>query len=389
MRFHQFPGPAVGRIYGKAIKRQAQIETLRTTTALTPQGRDKPLPYEDCAYPRFEMTTQTQKERRAPEGRPTRNMDFILLKSFIAVAEEKSFSSAAKNLFISQQTLSKQIAKLEEDLGTSLFIRSRPLALTPDGGHLLPIAKEILQLKQQFEESSSKSFSGAHYIHLGIEHTIARAILPRVLPEFLREHPDTYLKLSEESPDVMQKSISYEGVDLVIGSLGSVPEKFESIPLCRKEHLLVVPKQLMASLAGDQTDALVERFSESADLRFFERAPFIKIPRQSSGGRALASYLKYYDVNPRFACELTNIENAFQLANSGIGVFIYAKVFWDMLSPALQKEYLQSIYIFPLPYLPDIEDVCAYYNREAGLHGMTQELFEAVRAFFEAYDRQS
>ena len=312
-------------------------------------------------------------------------MDFVLLKSFIAVAEEKSFSSAAKNLFISQQTLSKQIAKLEEDLGTTLFIRSRPLALTPDGGHLLPIAKEILQLKQQFEESSSRSFAGSHYIHLGIEHTIARAILPRVLPSFLREHPDTFLKLSEESPDVMQKSISYDGVDLVIGSLGSVPEKFEAIPLCRKDHLLVVPKALMAELAGERLPELRDRFSESADLSFFEKAPFIKIPRQSSGGRALSSYLKYYDINPRFVCELTNIENAFQLANAGLGVFIYARVFWDMLSPELQRDYLKNIYIFPLPYLPDIEDVCAYYNREVGLHGMTQELFEAVRAFFDAY----
>ena len=312
-------------------------------------------------------------------------MDFVLLKSFIAVAEEKSFSSAAKNLFISQQTLSKQIAKLEEDLGTTLFIRSRPLALTPDGGHLLPIAKEILQLKQQFEESSSRSFAGSHYIHLGIEHTIARAILPRVLPSFLREHPDTFLKLSEESPDVMQKSISYDGVDLVIGSLGSVPEKFEAIPLCRKDHLLVVPKALMAELAGERLPELRDRFSESADLSCFEKAPFIKIPRQSSGGRALSSYLKYYDINPRFVCELTNIENAFQLANAGLGVFIYARVFWDMLSPELQRDYLKNIYIFPLPYLPDIEDVCAYYNREVGLHGMTQELFEAVRAFFDAY----
>ncbi len=312
-------------------------------------------------------------------------MDFSLLKSFIAVAEEKSFSSAAKNLFVSQQTLSKQIAKLEEDLDTTLFIRSRPLALTPDGGRLLPIAKEILQLKQQFEESSSRSFSGTHYIHLGIEHTIARAILPRVLPAFLQEHPDTYVKLSEESPDVMQKSISYEGVDLVIGSLGSVPDKFEAIPLCRKEHLLVVPKALMAALAGDQLDALAAKFSASADLRFFESAPFIKIPRQSSGGRALGSYLKYYDISPRFVCELTNIENAFQLANSGVGIFIYAKVFWDMLGPELQEDYLKNIHIFPLPYLPDIEDVCAYYNREAGLHGMTLELFESVKGFFEDY----
>ena len=48
-------------------------------------------------------------------------MDFTILKSFIAVAEEKSFSAAAKHLFISQQSLSKQIAKLEEELDTPYF----------------------------------------------------------------------------------------------------------------------------------------------------------------------------------------------------------------------------------------------------------------------------
>ena len=185
---------------------------------------------------------------------------------------------------------------------------------------------------------------------------------------------------------MMQKSISYDGVDLVIGSLGSVPDKFEAIPLCRKDHLLVVPKPLFARLAGDRLDELRQSFSVTADLSFFESAPFIRIPRQSSGGRALNSYLKYYDINPHFVCELTNIENAFQLANSGVGVFIYAKVFWDMLSPELQADYLRNIYIFPLPYLPDTEDVCAYYNREVGLHGMTLELFDDIRAFFTGYE---
>ena len=92
-------------------------------------------------------------------------MDFSLLKSFTAVADEKSFSTAAKHLFISQQSLSKQIAKLEEELGTTLFVRSRPLSLTPDGKQFLQTAKEILQLKQQYEESSSHSFSGALFVN--------------------------------------------------------------------------------------------------------------------------------------------------------------------------------------------------------------------------------
>ena len=312
-------------------------------------------------------------------------MDFTLIKSYIAVAEEKSFSAASKHLFISQQTLSKQIAKIEEELDTTLLIRSRPLSLTNDGKLFLQTAKEILQLKQQFEENSSKSMGSSHFIHLGIEHTIARAILPHVLPAFLKEHPDTYVKLSEESPDVLQKAISYDGVDLVIGSISNTPENYEIIPLCRKEQLLVVPKPIMQALAGADYERMKALFSTVADLSWFENAPFIKIPHQCSGGRALSSYLKYYDISPRFVCELTNIENAFQLANSGLGIFIYSKLFWDMMAPELQEEYLKNIDIFPLPYLPDIDDVCAYYNREAGLRGKNRELFDTIRDFFDSY----
>ncbi len=314
-------------------------------------------------------------------------MDFALLKSFIAVADEKSFSTAAKHLFISQQSLSKQIAKLEEELDTPLFVRSRPLALTQDGKQFLQTAKEILLLKQQYEETSSKSISGAHFVHLGIEHTVARAILPHVLPDYLRQNPDTYVKLSEESPEVLQKTLSYDGVDLVIGTINNTPDTYKAVQLCRKEQLLVVPKPMLYKLAGEQYDEKRAEFAGGADLSYFESLPFIKIPRQSSGGRTLNSYLKYYDINPRFVCELTNVENAFQLANSGLGVFIYPKLFWDMLAQEVQEDYLRNIETFPLPYLPDIESVCAYYHKETGLHGKNRELFDSFVSFFEQYKK--
>lgn len=312
-------------------------------------------------------------------------MDFTLLKSFIAVADEKSFSTAARHLFISQQSLSKQIAKLEEELGTPLFLRSRPLMLTQDGKLFYQTAKEILQLKQQYEESSSHSIGGAHFIHIGVEHTIARAVLPHVLPRFLQEHPDTYVKLSEESPEVLQKSVSHDGVDLVIGSISSTPDNYAAYSLCKKDQLLVVPKPIMKNIAGRDYEKIKADFAACADLAYFESAPFIKIPTASSGGRALEGYLKYYDISPRFVCELTNIENAFQLANSGLGVFIYAKLFWELMDPEIQKDYLKNIDIFPLPYLPDTDDVCAYYNKETGLHGKTKELFDSFVEFFDDY----
>lgn len=316
-------------------------------------------------------------------------MDFSLLKSFIAVADEKSMSVAAKHLFISQQSLSKQIAKLEEELGTQLFVRSRPLGLTEDGFRFLRVAKEILQLKQQYEETSSRGSGSIQYIHMGIEHTVARAVLPYVLPPFLRQHPDYYVKLNEDSPEVLQKAVTHDGVDLVIGSISSTPDTYEAVELCKKEQLLVVPKAMMLALAGKKYESVCQEFSQGADLRYFEKMPFIKISRHSSGGRALNSYLKYYDITPRFVCELTNIENAFQLANSGLGIFVYARIFWDLLGSEQQKEYLKNIVVFPLPFLPDIDSVCAYYHRERGLHGSTQELLETFRRFFKDYSEGS
>lgn len=314
-------------------------------------------------------------------------MDFSLLKSFIAVADEKSMSMAAKHLFISQQSLSKQIAKLEEELGTQLFVRSRPLGLTPDGRQFLRVAKEILQLKRQYEENSSRGSNRSQFIHMGVEHTVARAVLPYVLPRYLREHPDTYVKLNEDSPEVLQKAVTHDGVDLVIGSISSTPDNYETIELCKKEQLLVVPKPMMIALARKEYSSVCQEFSECADLRYFEKVPFIKLPRQSSAGRALNSYLKYYDINSRFVCELTNVENAFQLANSGLGVFIYSKLFWDLLGSELQKDYLKNINVFPLPYLPDIDSVCAYYHKERGLHGGAQELLDTFADFFNDYKR--
>ena len=312
-------------------------------------------------------------------------MDFTLINSFIAVAEEGSFSTVAKHLFLSQQSLSKQIAKLESELGTELLVRSRPLRLTQNGKLFLQTAKEMLKLKQEFDETCGARRAGEESIHVGIEHTIARAILPRVLPRYMDAHPGVFVRISEESPEELEKAVAHEGIDLVVGSISNPPSTYKTVELCRKEQMLVVPKKLMRALAGERYEQLRAEFSKGVDLRFFEKVPFIKQPRNSSGGRSLMSYMKYYDVSPSFACELTNVENAFQLALSGVGALVYAKIFWDMLDPALQEDYREKIELFPLPYLPDTDKVCAYC-RFGAEEGRASGLLALIGEFLRDYE---
>ncbi|MGW0129886.1 LysR family transcriptional regulator [Streptomyces sp. NPDC003299] len=73
-------------------------------------------------------------------------VDPRLLRAFVAVAEELHFTRAAARLYVAQQALSRDVRRLERDLGTELFLRTtRQVALTPDGERLLPLARRVLQ----------------------------------------------------------------------------------------------------------------------------------------------------------------------------------------------------------------------------------------------------
>ena len=74
-----------------------------------------------------------------------RHLDPRLLSAFVAVAEELHFTRAAARLYVAQQALSRDVRRLERELGTDLFVRStRQVALTADGERLLPYARRVL-----------------------------------------------------------------------------------------------------------------------------------------------------------------------------------------------------------------------------------------------------
>lgn len=78
-------------------------------------------------------------------GRVIRDLDIRLLRHFVAVAEDLHFTRAAERLYVSQQSLSRDLRKLEDRLGTRLLDRtSRQVRLTPDGERLLRLARPLI-----------------------------------------------------------------------------------------------------------------------------------------------------------------------------------------------------------------------------------------------------
>ncbi|MCP3771343.1 LysR family transcriptional regulator [Streptomyces sp. MAR25Y5] len=73
------------------------------------------------------------------------HLDPRLLRAFVTVAEELHFTRAALRLYVAQQALSRDVRRLERELGSELFVRTtRQVTLTPDGERLLPYARRAL-----------------------------------------------------------------------------------------------------------------------------------------------------------------------------------------------------------------------------------------------------
>lgn len=79
-----------------------------------------------------------------------RDLDPRLLRGFVAAAEELHFTRAAARLYTAQQALSRDIRRLEQALGTGLFVRTtRTVELTADGVRLLPLARRVLAAHEE------------------------------------------------------------------------------------------------------------------------------------------------------------------------------------------------------------------------------------------------
>ena len=125
----------------------------------------------------------------------TARLDSELLRTFLAVAREGSFSRAAERVFRSQSAVSLQIKQLEGVLGRALFRRhARGVVLNDCGEKLLPAAEEVIALLDRTAgELRAEPLRGA--IRVGIPDEYGSALLPVVIAQFLREHPRVELSV--------------------------------------------------------------------------------------------------------------------------------------------------------------------------------------------------
>src|SRR4030088_3438435 len=121
------------------------------------------------------------------------------LRYFVSVAETGKFTAAARDLHVAQPSVSKQVRKLESELGAALLERRRTgVALTDAGAILLPWAKRVLaDLDGARSEVAGLATLERGRLSVGATPSLSTVLLPRVLAAFHSEHPGITLTMAE------------------------------------------------------------------------------------------------------------------------------------------------------------------------------------------------
>jgi DNA-binding transcriptional LysR family regulator len=144
-------------------------------------------------------------------------MNTTQLECFVQVAQNLSFRRAAEELHLSQPTVSKQVASLEDELGGTLFIRTtREVALTALGESFLRDAQEILRLSYAAGERARRHASGTS-LAIGYSDSNELMRLAPVLDQLRREHEGFHVTLNQGPRDANVTMLMREQLDVVMG----------------------------------------------------------------------------------------------------------------------------------------------------------------------------
>lgn len=309
-------------------------------------------------------------------------MNFLNLKYFLVAAEEMNFTKAAKKLYISQQSLSNHIAKLEEYFGVQLFDRGTPLTLTAAGQSLMKNAQVIIEAKNQaeLELQDIKDFKSAD-LTVGVPNTRGAMILPPLLARFHREFPQVRLHLFEGTSKAITEALYKGKIDFTLGFALDDPENVYTEILQEEHTLIVVPNQIQEEyFTEEERERLL---SETAmPISAFSDCPFIRMKHTNWIGSVFEDCCHEAGMTPQVLLETSNIMTMLSLCMEGMGVIICPTAFLRKDSPVLSSEKVRQVKQFILDYPPAHKMIAVNFLKKKYQTQAAKEFIKITRNYF-------
>lgn len=173
-----------------------------------------------------------------------RIMTLTELRYIVTLASEKHFGRAAEKCFVSQPTLSVAVKKLEEELGVTLFERSKGhIAVTELGQKLVWQSQKVLDQVGVIKDiaQEGKNQLGAP-LRVGAIYTIGPYLFPHLMPELHRAAPSMPLYIEENYTAVLREKLRHSELDAILVALPFDEPEVVTLPLYDEPFVVLLPK---------------------------------------------------------------------------------------------------------------------------------------------------
>ena len=247
------------------------------------------------------------------------------------VYKEKSFSKAAKNLYISQPSLSANVRRVEAKIGYPIFNRNTsPLTLTECGERYIQSVEEILAIENSFA-SFVNDLGGLKTGHLtlGGSSLFSSCLLPSLIGEFTRHFPLVTINLIEESTARLEELLLAGVLDLAIDNY-PFNEAVFGRRFFHEEHLLLaVPKvfpinrlfsSYQLSVENICSGAFLDEKTAPVPLGQFKDEPFVLLKQENDTRRRSTRLCQANGFSPRVVLELDQQMTSYHITCAGMGI---------------------------------------------------------------------
>ncbi len=249
----------------------------------------------------------------------------------LAVAEERSFSRAARKLFVTQPTLSKFIINLEANLGVTLFDRSTsPITVTEAGKIFIETANQMKNLEKDMTVKMSDLIGLKNgLIKIGTSSFYASNMLLKTILKFHERYPEIQISVMEDFSSALEQNLLKGNLDIVIGTSCFDEELFGIEELCLEKLYFAVPAEKAINKKYSEYAITAEEIKNNSDRLFtcesininvFKKERFIFQNNSELSTHSITKICKSHGFTANISFGSNNLETVFAFVSAGLGV---------------------------------------------------------------------
>ena len=244
-------------------------------------------------------------------------MDFKAIEYICAIADAKTISQAAKNLFVSQPALSQALIKAEQEVGTALFIRSGNQMIPTSAGELLirEGSTMLLMRKTLLDHLSTMGARQSEVLRFGISPFYSKYYLPLLLPYYQKHFPDIRLEIIELSSTELEQKVLNGELNLCFIPSEPMREGLHYQPIYMEEIMIAIPKDHPANAYAISSPGI-----PYLDLTLLKNDSFVTLIPSLKFSIMSRRIFRHFGLSPNVIYESTNWDTVCMLVGQGIGV---------------------------------------------------------------------